>query len=191
MFFIIVLYLVIAAIILFLLIKIQAVIHADNNRVSITIVIFGFIKIKKKFIILREEKEIFTLYQLKKRGRKKVISLYNIICKIKNADQTEADKKAGRKALEYLLKRAVIKIYIRTLVGTTSAYATAMLCGFFNMISSIVKAVLSSRLHNIEIIIKPFYTKEFFSLKANCIIAIAPANIIIGTIIYKKRRGGK
>jgi hypothetical protein len=76
-------------------------------------------------------------------------------------------------------------------LGVGDVYYTALLCGWIAAAGSGLCAALTRKSKSYHITVSPSYNKRFFSLKANCIIAITPANIIIGYFIYKIKIRGK
>lgn len=185
MFFINTLFLIIAIIIVLLLIKIRVVIDIENNYFKLMFIFLGVIRVPVRFVIKREKKDIFTLYRLKKKHRVKITSLYDIIRNAKRDDLTDSQKLARKKILEYYLKRIVIKAEIETNIGLNNAFATAIVCGLIGVSVSIYHAVIYNHKRRIKINIQPYFSKMFFSVNAHCIIALSPANIIIGYVIYK------
>ena len=175
---------ILAVIILLCLIKIKVVIHIDNAKFSAAVFILGIFKIKREFVLKREKDKILSVYQTGKR-EKRIITLYDIIRTSKMKTITRKQKGARKKALKYILKRLHLDIKLFVEAGFVDAYVTAMLCGLISVITKIGGAVMDGEKHSIETRIKPLFSYRFISVKASCIIASTPANIIIGYIIYK------
>ncbi|MDD5017748.1 MAG: hypothetical protein PHO15_06600 [Eubacteriales bacterium] len=175
---------VLAIIILLCLAKIKADIHTDNAEFSIAVYILGIIKIKRKYVIRREKKKILTLYRIGK-NEKEIISLHDIIQKNKKTRLTVKEKGAAKKAIKYIFGKTELRIKINSAAGINDAYTTAMVCGLTGVFLNAAGAVTDSKRHSIKVRVKPVFDRQFLSIKADCIIALTPANIIIGYIIYK------
>ncbi len=186
MFFVVIL-IIVALIIILSFIKVKTVVISKNRDIDINVYILGVIRLHKKYYIKREEKEIITLYEERKKGDKRITSLRDIIRKGKRKKKPdEAQKRARKKAFKYVIKRTYLKINLDLTMGINDAYTTAMVCGFAEVVSGAAGAVIGNKLHTINVKIMPVFSKQFISLKANCIIALSPADIIIGYVIYKK-----
>lgn len=158
----------------------------NNLNINVTLFLFGIFKFRRSFLIKRERGQIFALYQIKNNQQIKVISLFDIIKKAKKSHLTDKQKFSRKSAVKYILKKAALKTQVRLDIGVVSAYTTAMICGLLFILSSAFDAVYRQPQFNMELSIKPLFSKQFFSIQANCIIALSVANIIIGYLIYKK-----
>ncbi len=194
----------IAAIIVLLnIIKVKAVIRLDNLRAQFCITLL-FIHYKREYLVEKDKEDYFVIYKLTKGEKKRIASLKSIIYKRDETAATEAtianmikiviqnqkdrDKKG---AYSYLNKKSRIDARFLITAGTGEAYYTALLCGWIVTIGGSICAVYTRGTKNFRISVKPEFNKRIFSLHADCIIAITPANIILGYIIYKIRTRGK
>lgn len=186
MFFIFVLFFIVAIIILLSFIKIKVAIQVENNHFGITLILFGIIKVRKDFIIEREEKKIFALYEIKKKEKKQIVTLFDILQKTRKAEISLKKKYVRKKAIGYILKKTHFNLRLDLSIGVLQdAYATAIVCGILDAISSSVGAVYNNPKHTVKVKISPLFSRQYFTIKANGIIALTPANIIIGYVIYK------
>jgi hypothetical protein len=181
-----------------LLIKIKIEIIAVQNDITVNIIFFGFIKFTRKYVIKREKETYLALYYIKKKRNKKVTTLKEIVKKaIKNdlPDITlikiiklflQYRTREGNKGYSYIYKRMkyIIRAFFR--IGTGDAYSSAMLCGFLGAVSSALCASRNNKAHRTIVNLSPEFSKQEFFVRVNCIIVIAPANIIIGYLISKK-----
>ena len=180
----------------------KAVIRLDNLRVHLS-VSFLFIRIKREYELKRESKEFLVLFQLLDGKEKRIASLKSIILKkdkdkateisivdlFKIVVQNRKDKKDS--AFAYLNKKSRFDVQIQISLGVGDAYYTALLCGMLVAIGGSVCAVYSQEKKQFRISVQPEFNQLKFSLQTDCIIAITPANIIIGYFIYKIRTRGK
>ncbi len=191
MFFIIIFFICIALLILILLIKVKVTIKAKNNFFTVTVEILKILKLRLNFLIKRQKKEIYSLYKIKKKYYKRITSLKKILQDSKKKKLTDRQKLAAKKALKFLYQKTRLKINLVIDAGLYNAYATAMLCGALKSAFLIAGSIYNTKMHSINIRINPQFAKQIFSLKANCIIELTPANIIFGFIIYKKNKAVK
>lgn len=154
-------------------------------------------------MLKRDRKEFLMLYQLKNGEEKKIDSLKHIILKngkgeatdisivdlIKIVFQNRRNKKDS--AFAYLNQKSTFDVRIQFSLGVGDAYYTALLCGWLVAIGSAFCAVYTQANKQFHISVSPEFNRLSFSLQSDCIIAITPANIIIGYFIYKKRTRGK
>lgn len=171
-----------------LLIKIRVVIDQENNYFKLTLIYLGVIRVSLTYVIKREQRYIFTLYRLKRKQRIKITSLYEIIQNFKKREVKDSQKLARKKFINYILNNIFIKAKIKVNIGLNNALSTALVCGWVGVSGSILRAVTYNPKHKLTINIQPLFSKMFFSVNVHCIIALSPANIIIGYIIYKKTR---
>lgn len=171
-----------------LLIKIRVVIDQENNYFKLTLIYLGVIRVSLKYVIKREQRYIFTLYRLKRKQRIKITSLYEIIQNFKKSEVKDSQKLARKKFINYILNNILIKAKIKVNIGLNNALSTALVCGWAGVSGSILRAVTYNPKHKLTLNIQPLFSKMFFSVNVHCIIALSPANIIIGYIIYKKTR---
>lgn len=171
-----------------LLIKIRVVIDQENNYFKLTLIYLGVIRVSLKYVIKREQRYIFTLYRLKRKQRIKITNLYEIIQNFKKSEVKDSQKLARKKFIKYILNNILIKAKIKVNIGLNNALSTALVCGWAGVSGSILRAVTYNPKHKLTINIQPLFSKMFFSVNVHCIIALSPANIIIGYIIYKKTR---
>ncbi len=191
-----------AAIIILLYIPVKAVIRLDNLRSSL-IVSFLFIRIKRDYIVKKDKTDFFALYRSAHGKEKRIASLKSIIFKNQKEQVTDislinliklAIQNRGKKReslFYYLNKRSRIRADIAVELGAGDAYYTALLCGLAVSVGSALCAVYSTEKKNFKMSVKPLFNKRSFSVHADCIITITPANIIIGYIIYKIKARGK
>ncbi len=202
MFFIIILLLILAIItVLVFVFKIKGVIKADNANISVVVSYLGIIKISKNYIIRREDKSVFALYLVTKKGLKPIATLKDIIKKVKKAAPTDitlvdlitviAQSARGKKekgAFSYIYKKIRYDVTIDVLIGLEDAFFTAVVCGVLNGAAGAVLAVYNEKKRVIRVNASPEFSDLRFSIKAHCIIALAPADIIIGYAINKKNK---
>jgi Protein of unknown function (DUF2953). len=199
LFFIIALLSAAAIILLLVIFRLKAVTRLENRNIRIT-VSFLFFRIKKEYVFKREKGELFVLYQLSRKGEKRVISFSDIFRKKeKVAGITVADTykmiaphyHRKNNAFYYLNRKVHFDTNIKIALGVGDAYVTALLCGLVIAIGGSLCAVYSQNTKRFKISVKPEFSRQLFSVHADCIIAITPANIILGYIIYKIRTRGK
>ena len=180
----------------------KAVLRLDNLRVHLTVT-FLFIRVHREYVIKRDRKEFLVFYQLKDGEEKRIDSLKHIILKkdkdeatnisivdlIKIIMQNRKSKKES--AFAYLNKKSTFDVRIRVSLGVGDAYYTALLCGLLAAIGGSFCAVYTQKKKQFHFSVNPTFNQLSFSLQADCIIAITPANIILGYFIYKIRTRGK
>jgi hypothetical protein len=200
LFFIILAFTTAAFIIAVLLIKIRIELIVVQKDITINIIIFGFIKFKKRYSIKREEKTFLALYSVNRKGVKKIAALKDIARKLMKDETTEitlvelvklftkmkTEPKNNTYGYIYRRMKYDLKIYI--LAGTGDAYSTSMICGFLGSLSSALCAVFNDKAHKTRLSATPEFSKQVISVKVNCIIGIAAADIIIGYLISKKNK---
>lgn len=201
MFFIIILLIIILIIILAFAFKIKAVINADNGNINVS-VHYLFIRIKRRYVVIYDESTLFTLYLIKKKGLKKVITLTEALKKITATQATDIKfidlitvitqsfKKNEKSAFYYIHKKIRYNLEALITLGLDDAFLTAMGCGLLSAAAGAACALTNTQHHILRVKAFPEFSKLFFSIDANCIIAITPADIIIGYAVYKinKRR---
>jgi hypothetical protein len=181
--------------------KIKAVIKADNANINVVVSYLGIIKIRKDYVVHRDEKSVFALYLVTKKGLKPTTTLADIIKKVKKKVPTDiaivdlitvitqsARKKDKNSAFSYIYKKIRYDISIDVLIGIEDAFFTAVVCGILNAAAGAVLAVYNKKNRTIRVKAFPEFSNLKFSVKADCIIALAPADIIIGYAIYKKNK---
>ena len=179
---------------IFLLFAVVAVLAANiklnidvrGSAFSIELVLLGVIRLRRQYVIRREKGAIFTLYCLEKKKEKRVTSLYDIIQKQKKKTVTDKQKKAQKKLIEFLYKKARIEVDAKVRAGLPDAASTALCCGMLGAVSAAAGAVVRDKRHRVSIQIQPVFAKQVFSIDAKGIMALSPANIILGYILYKK-----
>ena len=179
---------IVAALILILLVRISVKVEVHNNNICVLLAFLWIIRIRRCYLIKREKNDIFSLYRIKDEDQKKVISLYDIIQRVGKKKQTKNQKRALKKMLGYIYKKASIDIKINLAAGISGAAMTAMICGGVGAAMSAVDAILKNKHRRIHVQIKPFYAKQYFSIEAKGIMALSPANIIVGYILYQKTK---
>lgn len=190
-----------AILILLFAVRIKGEITADNLNISVIVSYLWVIRLRKRYIIKREEETFLALYLITRKGEKAVISLPKIIKKMKIKAPTDiafADlltmllqshrKKKERSAYSYIFKKARYDITASIGLGTGDAFVTAIVCGVINAAAGVLSALHDAEKHTLCIIARPEFSKPTFSVKANCIIALTPADIIIGYAINKKNK---
>ena len=155
-------------------------------------------------MLKRDKKEFLVLYWLKAGKEKKIASLQSVILK-KNKDEAtdisivdlfkiilqnrrNRDKES---AFSYLNKKSRFDVNIQIALGVGDAYYTALLCGWLIAIGGSFCTVYTKKKRQFQISVSPEFNRLSFSLHLDCIIAITPANIILGYFIYKIRKRGK
>lgn len=199
MFFIILLLILTLITVLVFAFKIKAVIKADNNNISIG-VRYLFIRLGRKYVIKYEESTLLTLYQITKKGLEKITTFPEIVSKITKtapADITFNDlitaltrsfRKKEKGLFYYIYKRININVEAAIRLGLEDALLTAIGCGLVNASAGTACAVYNTKKQIFRFKAYPEFSKLFFSINADCIIALAPADIIIGYAIYKKNK---
>jgi hypothetical protein len=159
-------------------------------------------RIRREYEIRRDRKELYALYELKKDQEKKLASVRTLIAGKKAPTgirlidilwfrlKNRRSLKAAR-PFSYLYKKSRLDLRAEVIVGIGDVFDTALLCGWLAAAGRGLCAAFSRRNKTFRITVSPSYNKRFFSLRANCIIAISPANIIIGYFIYKIKIRGK
>lgn len=169
-----------------LIAKIEVHICTSGADIRVRITVFGIIPIRFRFKIMRERNRIFTLYRIKKKEAKPLTSLRKIIRSVRQNPLSDRQKFARKKSFAYVYKHTDIQIRINAALGAGSAYNTAMLCGAVQSIFSALGAVFYKRNHTFVFKTTPDFAAYRLSVRADCIIALSPANIIFGYIIYKR-----
>lgn len=199
MFFIIVLLILALIMILVFALNIKAVIKADNANISVSIK-YLFVKISKKYVVKYEESTLLTLYLITKKGLKKVTTFPEIIRKVRKTEATDITfidlitvitqsfRKKEKSAYYYIHKKIKYEIEAVLKLGLEDAFLTVLGCGLLNAAAGTACAVYNTKDHIFRIKSYPEFTKLFFSINADCIIALTPADIIIGYAIYKKNK---
>ena len=178
--------LLVLTVVIILITAVKLNIAVSNNSFDLEMVFLGFIKLHRRYVIRRKKGEIFTLYRRVKNKEKKVISLYDIIRGQEKKPMTEKQKMARKKLLRFLYKKTRIKITAKVRFGLPDAASTAICCGMLGAVSAAADAVTRDKHHQLLIQITPVFAKQVFSIHAKGIMALSPANIILGYILYKK-----
>jgi hypothetical protein len=195
--------LLIAALIIILVFvfRIKAVIDVNNGDIKVDIIFFHIIKLQKKYVIKHEPDVLLKLYLITRKGLKPVISLPEIVNKIRKTSPTDIAfidvitmflqsfrKKQKKSVFNYLYRKASYDLAIDLQIGVEDAFWTAMACGLVNAASGVVCAVNNTKKHIIRVKTYPEFSKLVFSINVNCIITLSPADIIIGYVISKKNK---
>jgi hypothetical protein len=200
--FFILVFIVIAGIIAALLfLKIEIILDVDKNDINIIMVLIGFIKITKKYIIIYEEETILSLYFIKGEKLIKVSTLKDILSKLRKSALTEITfinliniftqfmrREPRNNTFRYIYKKMNYDLNIKLWLGISDAFATALVCGLVGSASSAVCSILNNEKHRTKISITPEFSKQVISVKINCIIMISSADIITGYFFYIKNR---
>lgn len=204
MFFITVI-IVLAALALILLllfvVKIKAVAGADNMNISVTVSYLWLIRIRKEYVIKREDETFAALYLLTRKGIKPVLTLPDIIKKVRKTMPTDVAfvdiitvlfqsvrKKQEKSVFSYIYKKIKYDVRVSLKIGAGDAFFTAVSCGIINAAAGAACAIYSDKGRTFNVAAYPEFSDLYFSIKANCIIALSPADIIIGYAIYKKNK---
>lgn len=178
---------------------IKAVIKVVNGDISVSVK-YLFIKINKKYILKYEESTLLTLYLVTKKGLKKVTTLPEIIKKVAKTKKTDiafielitvltqSFRKNEKSVYYYIYKKINYDIVVEVKLGLDDAFLTAAGCGLLNAAAGTACAVYNSEKRTISFKTYPEFSKLFFSINADCIITLTPADIIIGYAIYKKNK---
>jgi hypothetical protein len=201
LFFIIILMIVALILILIFVVRIKAVVAADNGNINVSVFLLGIIKLQKKYVIKREPDVVLRLYLITRKGLKPVIALPDIVKKIKETVATDIAfldlitvilqslrKKQKNSAFSYIYRKARFNLAVDIKLGIEDAFLTAIVCGILNAASGAAGAVFNNNKHQMRVKVTPEFSKLFFSAHINCIIALTPADIIIGYAIYKKNK---
>lgn len=184
MFFIIIAVLIVAALILFLVaVKIKFEAAFNNNRLKLRAVVLGIPVFAKEFVFRRDPKSVLSLYAMQKDGEKVFTSLVDLI---KTSTKKEKKKNNTKQALSYIHFKAVYDIRIEFEVGASDAFLTAMASGLLNTVVGTLYATRKNKNMRVKWNVNPQFKKQILSFRANCIIKLSPANIMIGYMIYKK-----
>lgn len=203
LFFIIVVLLCIALIVILLAcFHIKAVMRLDNLRVYVS-VSYLFIRIKREYVIKTDKKEFLVIYQIKNGNEKKIASLKSILLKNHKGEATDISiidaariifqnrEPKKKNVFSYLNKKSSFDVQLQVSLGVGDAYYTALLCGWLAAIGGSFCAVYSQNKKLFRFSVKPEFNRLSFSLQSDCIITITPANIILGYFIYKIKTRGK
>lgn len=187
--------------VLIFVVRIKAVVVADNGNINVSVFLLGIIKLQKKYVIKREPDVVLRLYLITRKGLKPVITLPEIVKKIKETVATDIAvidiitvilqslrKKQKNSAFSYIYRKAKYNIAVDIKLGLEDAFLTAIVCGILNAASGAAGAVFNNKKHQVRAKATPEFSKLFFSAHINCIIALTPADIIIGYAIYKKNK---
>lgn len=201
MFFIIILIVAVLIITLVFALRVKAVVVIDNGDISVSVFFVKLVKITKKYVLKHEPDVVLKLYLVTRKGLKPVITLPDIVKKIKETVATDIAlidlittllqslrMKQKKTAYNYIYKKAKYNISVGIKLGLEDALLTAFACGLLNAAAGSACAVFNSEKHSLTARAYPEFTKLFFSIHANCIITLAPADIIIGYVIYKKNK---
>ena len=188
-------------IILLIICPLTAAIRLDNLHVHMT-VSFLFIRIKREYVIRRDRKDFLALWRLRKETEKKVNTLRAVL--LGKGKHTEAPlvevikiaiqknrKRTEKSLFEYLYKRIRFNASFFVTMGAGHAYYTALLCGWTAAVGGSLCAAYTRKKKRFSVSVKPEFNRLRFSLHADCIIAMIPANIILGYFIYKIRSRSK
>ena len=188
-----------AFIILLIACPLKAEIRVDNLRVNLKVT-FPFISVRREYALRWDKQECIVIYRIKKGEKKRIASLKSLLLK-KQKDVPEdiscikalritmqnRQKRKDVNALAYLNKKSRVRAQVRISIGAGDAYNTALLCGWAAALGGSLCAAFTKNNKYYHIAVKPEFNRLLFSLRADCIIAITPANIILGYIIYKIR----
>lgn len=179
--------------------RIKAVIKADNGDISVS-VNYLFMRFGKKYAVRYEESTLLTLYQITKKGLKKVITFPEVVRKITKTETTDITfidlitvltqsfRKKEKSPFYYIFKKINYDIEVIIKLGLEDAFLTAIGCGLLNAAAGTACAVYNTENHLFRLKTYPEFSKLFFSIDADCIIALTPADIIIGYAVYKKNK---
>jgi hypothetical protein len=181
--------------------RIKAVIDIDNGDIVVSVFFVRIIKLQKKYVIKHEPDVLLKLYLRTRKGLKPVIGLPEVITKIKKTVATDIAfidaitvflqslrKKQKKSAFNYIYRKARFNIGIDIKLGIEDAFLTAIVCGILNAASGAACAIYNSEKREVNVRAYPDFSNMMFWIKANCIIKLAPADIIIGYVIYKKNK---
>ena len=193
---------VLALLLSVLLARIKTVAYSDRNEITVVLIFFGFIRIVRKYALEYDDKNILELYHIGRAKRRLVITLRqaakkmlkNIPAEITLVDMftllTQFKKRPRNYFFAHLFKKAKFEINMDLMLGTQDAFHTAILCGLLRALSGALYSAAHGANRKVVAKISPEFSKQVISVKINCIIAIAPADIIIGYLVnlIKKRR---
>jgi hypothetical protein len=146
-----------------------------------------------------DKKELLLIFEIKKGKQKKIASLKSLLFRKRKGEPTEISfvdllkvivqnrRSKEKNAFSFLNKKSRFQVLIQVALGAGDAYYTGMLCGWAAALGSSLCAAFSRKKKNFRISVKPEFNRQSFSLHADCIIAIKPANIILGYFIYKNK----
>jgi len=177
---------IIAAIIIFLFIavKTKARLSFRYNRVQTVVTWFGIHLFRGEFVIRRDKEKILTLYSMRRKGERIVVSLDDVL---RRSVQKKKVKKTNIKhALVYIHGKAEYDIKILFEIGTGDAFLTAMSCGLLQSVIGTLYAMRSNSEMKVKANVKPIFSKQQLCFESDCIIEVSPVNIMIGYMIYKK-----
>lgn len=182
--FLIIVVFIAAFIALILFNKIKAVVCVAQSNIKLTIVLFFFIRLKKRFVIKPDKKSIAVLYEIKGKNLEQKLSLTEVVCRI--AKKKNKKSKARSAAINYILKKTSINLKAAIDIATKDACLTALICGAVKAVYYAVKNMFGHKNH-FDIEVRAAFAKQLCSVNANCIIRVSAANIIIGYFIYQTK----
>lgn len=186
MFFILILLIAAAFVALVLAVKIKIVVRAAQCRIEATLVLLGFIRLRRRFCLQRDKNSLARLVWEKKNGKEEsVVTLAGLICRLDKKKRTPVEY-ARDKALGYIFAKAHIDVRAQAKIGLGDAFATAMVCGALQTASGVVRSFGKQK--SIRLLVRPFFSGKIFRIHADCIITLSPVNIMTGYIIYRKKR---
>ncbi len=168
---------------MFVAVKIKFVVSFIQNRLKIRAVLLAIPVYRKEFVFRRDPEHFLVLKGIQKDGEKFFTSVIDLI----KVTTPKGEKKTNTKAaLSYLHLKAAYDIDIEFEVGISDAFTTAMASGFLNAVIGTLYSMRKNKNMHVKWKVNPQFTKQVLILKANCIIKLTPANIMIGFMIYKK-----
>ncbi len=183
MFFIIVLTAAVIILIVLLTVKVHAKASFHHNRIKAAVTWLGIPFFKKEFVFRRDEKKLFTLYAIQKKGEKLKLSLDDLI----RLSTPKKEKKTNAKeALNYLHSKVSYDLKIKFVIGTGDALLTALSCGLLQSVIGALYALRENKKIKLNSTVVPDFSKQTLCFDADCIIKASPVHIMIGYMIYKK-----
>ncbi len=138
---------------------------------------------KREYVFRRDEKALFTLYAIPKKGKKLTFSLDDLI----RLSEPKKDKKSNTKeALNYLHSKASYDLKIRFVIGTGDAALTAFSCGLLQIVIGTLFASRENKKIELKSAVVPEFSQQALCFDGDCIIKAYPVHIMIGYLIYKK-----
>lgn len=182
--------------------RVHGVFRLENECVHFTVSWISIQIMKREYRVGRDENRVVALYRMLKTREEKVTTLTEVLftekpdrdASLLKLIQAAIQSRKERKQVSPwfgILKRSWVDLRLNIEVGTGDAFVTAMACGLLITVGSAVCAAISTKRENYRLFVQPAFSRLSFSIRGDCIIDIAPANIILGYFIYKFKSRGK
>lgn len=173
------------AIVVLLAVKTKGTVTWHHNRVKAVVSWLRVPVFKREYVFRREEGKPAALFKVTKKGESRVLSLKDIISFLTKKPDDNANFK---KALLYIHSKAAYKLNVGFEIGTGDAMLTALSCGLLQSVIGALYGMRDNRKIELAAAVAPQFSKQSLRFDLDCIIKASPVNIMIGYMIYKKRR---